>query len=91
MARVSTTSTNFGVFVGHHAAGRFENRLRGEVFGRDQFELVALAAQLVLNRLRDFRVALRQVRKFKVHGMGSFGFEYSIEVQTTHFILAAHP
>ena len=46
----------FGVFVGEHRALRLEHGAADDVFRRDQLDLVALAAELELDRLGDFGV-----------------------------------
>ena len=48
----------FGVFVGQHRALRLEHGAADDVFRRDQLDLVALAAELELDRLGDFGVGL---------------------------------
>ena len=50
----------FGIFVGQHRALRLEHGAADDVFRRDQFDLVALAAELVADHLRDFRIAFRE-------------------------------
>ncbi len=46
----------FGVFVGEHRALRLEHGAADDVFRRDQLDLVALAAELELDRLGDFGI-----------------------------------
>ena len=45
-----------GIFVGQNRALRLEHRLRDDVFGGDELDLVALAAKLLRDRLGDFRI-----------------------------------
>ena len=47
----------FGVFVGHHRALRLEHRLRDDVLGGDQLDLVALATELQFDRAGDLGIA----------------------------------
>ena len=46
----------FRVFVGQHRALRFENRARDNIFRGDELDLVALTAELELDRAGDFRI-----------------------------------
>ena len=54
-----------GIFVGQHRALRFEHGAADDIFRRDQFDLVALASELVADHIRDFRIALRERRREK--------------------------
>ena len=67
-AIVPATRITFGVFVGQHRALRFHYGCRDNVFGGDQFDFVALAAQLVGDRAKQLWVA----------GSESFGEKASI-------------
>ena len=55
-AVIAPAGIPFRVFVGHHRALRLQHGARDDVFGGDQFDLVALAAQLQLDRPRDLRI-----------------------------------
>ena len=50
----------FGILVGEHRALRLEHRAADDVLGRDQLDLVALAAELLADRLGDLRDRRRQ-------------------------------
>ena len=50
----------FGIFVGQHRALGFQHRFGNDVLAGDQFDLVALAVQFVLDRRRHIRVRRRQ-------------------------------
>ena len=51
----------FGVFVGHHRALRLEHGARYDVFRGDEFDLVALTAELEFDRAGDFGIGAREV------------------------------
>ena len=57
-AVIAPAGIAFGVFVGHHRPLRLQHRARDDVFRGDQFDLVALTAELELDRPRDLRVGL---------------------------------
>src|SRR5207253_7860150 len=59
-AVVAAARIAFGVLVGEHRAGRFENRAADEVLGGDQLEAAVLAMELVLDRPSDLRIDLCQ-------------------------------
>ena len=59
-AVIAFARQTFGVFVGQHRALRLEHGAADDVFGRDQLDLVALAAELKLDRLGDFGVGSRR-------------------------------
>ena len=46
----------FGIFVGQHRALRLQHGARDDVLRGDQLDLVALAAELELDRPRDLRI-----------------------------------
>ena len=46
----------FRVFVGQHRALRLEHRARDDILRGDELDLVALAAELELDRPGDFRI-----------------------------------
>ena len=52
-AVVAATGIAFGVLVGQHAAGGFEDGLGDDVLGRDQLDLVLLAVKLLADRARQ--------------------------------------
>ena len=47
-----------GVLVRRRRADRFHDRRPGEVLGRDQLDLIALAIDLAAEQLRDLRIEL---------------------------------
>ena len=55
-AVIAPAGIAFGVFVGEHRALRLQNGAGDDVFGGDQLDFVALAAELQLDRARDFGV-----------------------------------
>mmetsp|Transcript_7200 Transcript_7200/g.11906 ORF Transcript_7200/g.11906 Transcript_7200/m.11906 type:complete len:353 (+) Transcript_7200:1236-2294(+) len=57
-AIVPTARIPFGIFVGHDRPLGFEHRLGHDVLGGDQLDFVALAAQLVADRLEQFGVTI---------------------------------
>ncbi len=57
-AVVALARQPFGIFVGEHRALRLQHGTRDDVLRRDEFDLVALAAELELDRLGDLGVAL---------------------------------
>ena len=57
-AVIALTRQAFGIFVGQNRALRLEHGAADDVLGRDQLDFVALAAELKLDRLGDFRIAL---------------------------------
>jgi len=56
-AVVALAGVAFRVFVGQDRALRLHHRAGDDVLGRDQFDLVALAAKLLAHRPEEFRVA----------------------------------
>ena len=66
-----------GIFVGQHRALRLQHREADDVFRGDQFDLVALAAQLVGDGTEQFGVA----------GGKGFGKEAGITVWRVHIVL----
>ena len=54
-----------GVLVGEHRALRFQHRARDDVLRRDQLDLVALAAELLADRLGDLGIGLGERRRKK--------------------------
>ena len=61
-AVIAPAGQSFRVFVGEHRALRFEHRLAHDVLGRDQLNLIALAAELLRNSVRDLRIGLCERR-----------------------------
>ena len=59
-AVVAPPGVALGVLVREHRADRLEHRRPGEVLGRDQLELVALARELAVDEAGDIGVCLRQ-------------------------------
>ena len=59
-AVVAPAGIALGVLVRRHRADRLEHGRPGEVLGRDQLDLPALALELAPEQLRDLRVDLRQ-------------------------------
>jgi hypothetical protein len=59
-AVVALPRVALGVLVREHRAGRLEHRRPGEVLGRDQLELVALAAELAVDQTGDVGVEVVQ-------------------------------
>src|SRR5262249_22761401 len=59
-AVVALAGISFGVLIGEDAAGGFEYGLANKVLGGDELEALVLAALLVVNRLRDFRINFSQ-------------------------------
>ena len=59
-AVVAAAGVALGVLVGEHRADRLQHGGPGEVLGGDQLQLVALAAQLLVDQARDRRVDLGQ-------------------------------
>ena len=55
-AVIAPAGIAFGVFVGHHRALRLEHRLGDDVLRGDQLDLVALAAELQLDRAGDLGI-----------------------------------
>ena len=51
-----------GIFVGQHRALRLEHGAGDDVLRGDQLDLVALAAELVVDRAGDFGIGLRKGR-----------------------------
>ena len=56
----------FGIFVGQHRPLRFQHRLADDVLGRDQLDLVALAAELVRDGVKNFGIGLRKRVREKI-------------------------
>ena len=52
-AVVATTGIALGVFVGQHGALSLQHRAGDDVLRRDQFDLVALATQFLLDGVED--------------------------------------
>ena len=52
-----------GIFVGHHRALRFEHGAGDDVFGGDQLDFVALAAEFELDGAGDLRIAVGEARR----------------------------
>ena len=52
----------FGVFVGHDRALRLEHGAGDDVFRGDEFDSVALAAELEFNGTRNLRIGVREAR-----------------------------
>ncbi len=73
-AIVARARIALGVFVGHHRALRFQHRPADDVFGRDQLDLMALAAEFALDRGGDLRIGLgergREERVGRGGGLG---------------------
>ena len=59
-AVIAPAGIPFGVFVGHHRALRLEHRLGDDVLRGDQLDLVALAAELQLDRAGDLGIGIRR-------------------------------
>src|SRR5579864_9839717 len=59
-AVIPLAGVTFGVLVGEHAAGGFENRFGGEIFAGDQFQARVLAFGLLADLLENFRVHFGQ-------------------------------
>ena len=59
-AVVAAARIAFGVLVGEHRAGRFENRAADEVFRGDQLEAIALPVQFVAHGFGDVRIGVGQ-------------------------------
>jgi hypothetical protein len=59
-AIVALARVALGIFVGHDRALRLEHRLADDVLGRDQLDLVLLAAQLARDGVGDFGVDTRK-------------------------------
>ena len=59
-AVVTLAGIAFGVLVGEHRAGGFENRRRDKILAGDQFDVLLLALQLALDGIENCRVGLRQ-------------------------------
>jgi hypothetical protein len=55
-AVIATARIALGVFVGQHRALRLQHRAADDVFGRDQFDFVALATEFLADRVEDFGV-----------------------------------
>ena len=55
-AVVAASRIAFGVLIGHHRGRRFAHRPAGVVLGGDQFEILALAALLEMDRGGDLRI-----------------------------------
>ncbi len=73
-AVIALAGIALGIFVGHHAALRLHHGARDDVFAGDQFDLMALAAQLLRDRAEQFGVA---------HGEG-VGEKAGIAVRGVH-------
>ena len=56
-AVIAPAGITFGIFVGQHRALRLEHGAADDIFRRDQLDLVALAAELAADRIRNFRIA----------------------------------
>ena len=69
----------FGIFVGEDRALRFEHSAADDIFGRDQFDFVALAAEFALDRVSDLRIGLgkRGGEKIPVRGTGFMGYRHT--------------
>ena len=76
-AIVPRTRIPLRVLVRHHRALRFQHRPADDVFGRDQLDLVPLAAEFALDRSGDFRIGLgergREERVGRGGGLGAGG------------------
>src|SRR5262249_17010405 len=59
-AVVALTGVALGVLVSEYATRGFEHGLRGEVLASDELELPILPRDLVLDRVEDFRIDLRE-------------------------------
>ncbi len=59
-AVIAPAGQPFRVFVGENGALGFQHRLADDVLGGDQFDLVALAAELLRDGVRDLRIGLRE-------------------------------
>ena len=59
-AVIPLAGITFGVLVGEHAAGRFEHRLGGEIFARNQFQPRVLPLGFLADQIRDFGIHLGQ-------------------------------
>ena len=70
-AVIAPAGIAFGVFVGHHRALRLEHRLGDDVFRGDQLDLVALTAELQLDRAGDLRIGIRRGRRKRTSWSGS--------------------
>src|SRR6202012_1346025 len=71
-AVIALAGIALGILVGQDRALRFQHRLGNDVLGRDQLDLVALAVQLVLNRIEDVGIGGFQPLGEKA-GMGRDG------------------
>ena len=69
-AVVALARIALGVFVGHHRALRLEHGARHDVFRGDQLDLVALAAELVGDRIGDLGVRFGERRGKEAAGRG---------------------
>ena len=72
-AVVALARIAFGVFVGHHRALRLEHGAGDDVLRGDQFDLVALAAELELDRAGDFRIGVGERTRKRRNSSGSGG------------------
>ena len=57
---VAAARIAFRVFVGQHRSGRLEHGTAHEIFRGDQLEAVVLPLDLMLDRLRNLGVGLRE-------------------------------
>ena len=74
-AVIALAGISLCVFVGEHATGSFQHGLAGNVFTRDQFDLVLLALQFVGDGARDLRIGRGKiVVPETVHDVGAGGF-----------------
>ena len=67
-AIVALARIALSVFVCEDRTGRFQHGQAGDVFGRDQFDVAALAFQLVLNRGMNFGIGFGQMGSEKPGG-----------------------
>ncbi len=59
-AVITATGVAFGILIRQHRTLGFQDGTGNDVFRRDQFDLIALAVQLLLNRLVDRRIGIGQ-------------------------------
>ena len=64
-AIIAAARIAFGIFVGEHRSLRLEHGARDDVFGGDQLDLVALAAELERDGLGDLGIGFGERRREK--------------------------
>ena len=65
-AVVAVAGQTLGVFVGQHAAHGGDNRRGGDIFGRDQLDIFALAVKFLTDQRADLGITAPDILHFRV-------------------------